>query len=130
MASSNPDWTRDEAILALDLYLKYKGNPPAKTSSEISSLSELLNRLARRLGMTGGSDFRNTNGVYMKLMNFRRLDPAYSGRGLKGLARGARVDERVWEEFSVDPPHCAVVAAAIRATTESTEPLVDIPDDE
>ena len=35
----NPGWTRDELILALDLYVRFKGNPPGKGSAEIMGLS-------------------------------------------------------------------------------------------
>jgi hypothetical protein len=53
----NPDWVRDELILALDMYLRYAGYPPRKGSAEIDELSETLNRLARYLGSRGGSAF-------------------------------------------------------------------------
>lgn len=43
----NPGWTRDELILALDLYVRFKGNPPGKGSAEIIGLSAILNRLSR-----------------------------------------------------------------------------------
>jgi hypothetical protein len=76
---SNPDWLRDELILALNVYLKHRPNPPAKESPEIIALSDTLNRLGKELfpPEQRASTFRNTNGVYMKLMNFRRLDPQY-----------------------------------------------------
>lgn len=35
----NPSWMRDELILALDLYVRSKGNPPGKSSAEIKDLS-------------------------------------------------------------------------------------------
>ena len=82
--SKNPAWTRDELILALDLYVGFKGNPPGKTSSEIGELSALLNRLSGAAG--GAADYRNNNGVYMKLMNFRRFDPVYQAQGKSGLS--------------------------------------------
>jgi len=47
----NPTWVRDELILALDLYLRYGGNPPRKGSPDIDELSETLNRLGRYLGI-------------------------------------------------------------------------------
>jgi hypothetical protein len=74
----NPTWMRDELILALDIYLRYAGNPPRKGSAEIDELSETLNRLGRYLGIATEDRFRNVNGVYMKLMNFRRFDPAFT----------------------------------------------------
>jgi len=38
----NPRWTRDELILALDLYLRTRPHPPDKTSREIAELSATL----------------------------------------------------------------------------------------
>ena len=81
----NPDWTRDELILALELYKKNQGNP-AKDGREIVDLSALLNKLGA--GLSGKNDgFRNANGVYMKVMNFRRFDEAYSKQGKKEIGR-------------------------------------------
>lgn len=58
----NPTWLRDELILALDVYLRYPGNPPPKGSAEIAELSETLNRLGRYLGIATEDRFRNING--------------------------------------------------------------------
>jgi 5-methylcytosine-specific restriction protein A len=41
----NPSWTRDELILALELYARFKGNPPGKGSAEINGLSAILNQI-------------------------------------------------------------------------------------
>src|SRR5580700_2153669 len=81
--ASNPDWTRDELILALNLYLKYRHKPPGKESPEILELSRVLNQLGEKLfpPEDRADTFRNMNGVYMKLMNFRRLDPQYTSGG-------------------------------------------------
>jgi len=67
--------------------------------------------------------FRNANGVYMKLMNFRRFDPHFMSAGKKGLPRGAKEEEFVWNEFADDPERCAKVAVAIVAALSSTETL-------
>lgn len=45
----NPDWTRDELIIALDLYLRHRPSPPAKNSKEVLDLSDLLNRIGTKL---------------------------------------------------------------------------------
>jgi hypothetical protein len=86
----NPMWLRDELILALDLYLRYAGNPPPKGSAEIDELSETLNRLGRYLGIATEDRFRNVNGVYMKLMNFRRFDPVFTNAGNAGFLGAAK----------------------------------------
>jgi 5-methylcytosine-specific restriction protein A len=79
-STKNPTWSRDELILALDLYVRFKGNPPGKTGPEIVTLSDLLNEMGSQIA-NRASDFRNANGVYMKVMNFRRFDPVYISQG-------------------------------------------------
>jgi 5-methylcytosine-specific restriction protein A len=113
----NPSWTRDELILALDLYVRFKGNAPGKGSAEITGLSAVLNRLSSSAA-EGRSDFRNPNGVYMKLMNFRRFDPTYQSQGKSGLVRGNKLEEVVWREFAANPRQLAKTAEAIQANLE------------
>jgi predicted HNH restriction endonuclease len=114
----NPDWVRDELILALDLYLRFRDAPPSQTSAEVTELSELLKRLATLEGRQGGPGFRNANGVYMKMMNFRRFDPQHSG----GLPRGAESEAEVWTEFAEAPVLLKAAAQAIRARVEDEAP--------
>lgn len=122
-SASNPDWTRDELIVALNVYLKHRPNPPGKGSPEIIELSGLLNRLGDKLFLAANraSTFRNENGVYMKLMNFRRLDPEYTAEGRTGLSRGAKAEEEVWAAFADDPARCRSVAQAIIAVLDDAD---------
>lgn len=117
----NDDWIRDELILALDLYLRHRQSPPGKTSAEILSLSTLLVRLGEILDARRNSTYRNPNGVYMKIMNFRRVDPEYTVDGKVGLGRGSKQDEVVWSEFAQRPAELREVAAAIRASIQSQQ---------
>ncbi len=114
----NPDWYRDELILALELYFQSPLNPPGKASKQVAELSELLNRLGHALGIRVSEDFRNPNGVYMKMMNFRRFDQEYVRSGKVGLTRGNRLDEVVWHEFSERPDHLRATALAIRKAVD------------
>jgi 5-methylcytosine-specific restriction protein A len=82
--------------------------------AEIVELSETLNRLARYLGLTRTDRFRNANGVYMKLMNFRRFDPTFTEAGKVGLLRGGKAEEDVWNKFAGDAGRCHQVAETIR----------------
>ena len=115
----NPDWTRDELILALDLYFQFKGNPPGKKSAEIVGFSETLRALWQD-GTVRRSNFRNPNGVYMKVMNFRRFDPLYKDQGKVGLSRGNKLEGEVWADFAGDAVRIREVASAIRATVDGT----------
>lgn len=113
-ARRNPLWSRDELILALDLYMRYRASLPGKDSQEVEELSKVLNQLGIVLRQRTETTYRNTNGVYMKLMNFRRLDPDYVAEGKKGLIRGNQDEARVWDQFASDPLRLSKVARFIR----------------
>jgi len=114
-AKRNPIWSRNELILALDLYLRHRASPPSKTSDEVAELSAFLGILAGKRGASDAQTFRNVNGVYMKMMNFRRFDPDYTVDGKVGLVRGNKLEEVVWNEFHANPVALAAAVAAIRA---------------
>ncbi len=89
----NPPWTREELILALELYLR--AGLLDDHSAEVQQLSEALKDLAF-VQKEDPDVFRNPNGVAMKLANFAALDPNYKG---KGLTSGGRLDKEIFEEF-------------------------------
>lgn len=111
---ANPAWTRDELILALDLYLRHRNSLPSKHHPEVQELSQFLGKMGRALGLSSSSSFRNANGVYMKLGNFRRWDPDYIKHGKTGLAKGNKDEEVVWKEFARSPSKLAAVVTSIR----------------
>lgn len=124
------DWTRDELILALDLYMRDRRRAWDDDDREVIDLSRLLRRLAPLLGMQGGPTFRNANGVAMKLMNLRSLDPMHRDEGRVGLAAASRADNAVWQEFADDIPRLHLLATAIRRAIESGLLSPEMPDDD
>jgi 5-methylcytosine-specific restriction protein A len=50
MAPRNPPWSRDELILALDLYVKHPDKLPYHDSREIKGLSAILGKLSGAAG--------------------------------------------------------------------------------
>lgn len=120
MRIANPSWSRDELILALDLYFSRKNSFPGHDDPPISGLSQQLKALsAVKEGQF--ASFRNENSVYMKLANFRSIDPKYTQQGKKGLSRGGRLDTVVWSEYINRPQELAEIAAAIRANLAEAE---------
>ena len=94
--TKNPKWEYSELILALELYMVHRPNPPGKNSRDVKILSNLLrlNCLADKLQLT--KTFRNINGVAMKLQNFRRFDEMFKGKGLRA---GGGLERDVWDRF-------------------------------
>jgi 5-methylcytosine-specific restriction protein A len=117
----NPTWSTDELILVLDLYFKLNPSKARQDHPEVLRLSEILNRLPIHLERSDADRYRNGNGVYMKMCNFLRFDPSYEG---KGLQRGGRGEEVVWNEFANDLVRLSKVANAITQSVDSPELLL------
>lgn len=79
------NWTREELLLAFNLYFKI----PYGT---ITGSNIKVQNLAKVIGRTPGA-------VGLKLCNFARFDPYHQARGVKGLANGGKLDEVIYNEF-------------------------------
>ena len=106
----NPDWTRDELILALELYFRSGRRQLDATHPEVIALSGVLNSLGVHDGQERNAEFRNPNGTAMKLGNFSSVDPDRPG---VGLARGNKLERVIWDEFAPNPERLYQVADAI-----------------
>ena len=78
-------WTREELILAINLYCKLPFGKLHSRNTEIINLSKLI-------GRTPGS-------VAFKLVNFASLDPILKSRGIKGASNVSNLDREIWNEF-------------------------------
>lgn len=94
-------WSRDEHILALNLYFQIPFGKINKGHSQVIELAKLLGR--------------TPSSVSMKLGNFGRHDPVLKARGVTGLTRGAKGEETVWEEFNNNPEDIAFESEKLRA---------------
>lgn len=110
----NPPWSRDELILALDLYFTNPANPPHKGSHAVADLSALLNKMHRLSGVSATPTLRNENGVYLKMMNLRSLDPAFTVQGKVGMQSGGKLEKVVWADYEGRREALAADARAIR----------------
>jgi putative restriction endonuclease len=79
-------WTRNELLLAFNLYCKTPFGQIDQKNPFIIELGELINR--------------SPSSVSWKLANFARLDPTIRARGLSGASHGSKGEEEIWNEFN------------------------------
>ncbi len=79
-------WTREELIIAINLYCKISFGRIHSRSPEIIHLSTIIDR--------------TPNAVALKLVNFASLDPGLQSRGIKGAANVSKLDRDIWNEFN------------------------------
>jgi len=85
MTKSN-NWTKEETIIALNVYCKVPFNRSSKTNPLIIKYANIIGR--------------SPSALNMKVGNFGRLDPELRARGIVGLGNGSKLEEEVWEEFN------------------------------
>lgn len=88
MAIERRNWTREELIVAFNLYCKIP-------FGKINSNNPLIKQLAEAIG-------RTPSAVAWKLVNFASLDPSLIERGVKGATNGGKLDKLIFEEFYND----------------------------
>lgn len=113
----NPNWTREEHILGLNLYLQLRGTSYPDEHPEVVKLSQRLLKLAALRKMSGAATFRNANGVSMKMLNFRRVDPEYHG---VGLPSGSKLEAEIWDEYADAPGKLTAAVEAILQEIETS----------
>lgn len=74
----------------------------------------MLNKMHRLSGTSATPTLRNTNGVYLKMMNLRALDPQFTAQGKKGMQSGGALEKVVWREYAGHRNRLATDAEAIR----------------
>lgn len=80
------DWTREELIVAFNLYCKIP-------FGRIHIRNPLVVELANAIG-------RTPSAVSWKLANFARLDPTLQKRNIVGARHGSQSEVEIWNEFS------------------------------
>ena len=103
-------WTRDELLVALNLYHRL-------TFGQLHSRQPAIAALAEKLG-------RSPNSLAMKLSNFASLDPALKLRGIKGLDGASALDLKVWNEFHEN------LNETVPASEEALRSLFDVGEDD
>lgn len=84
MAREN--WTREETIIAFNVYCKVPFKNSSKTNPTIIKYANIIGR--------------SPSALNMKIGNFGRLDPELKKHGIVGLTNGSKLEEVIWDEFN------------------------------
>lgn len=105
------NWTREELLLALNLYCKLPFSKFSSTTSEIKDLARIIDR--------------SPGAVAMKLSNFASLDDSLSQAG---LANASKLDKTMWDEFTGDWDNVALESEEILVSLNGDEGIVESDD--
>jgi putative restriction endonuclease len=86
MKKERRNWSREELIVAFNLYCKI-------AFSKINYRHPLIIKLAEAID-------RTPSAVAWKLVNFASLDPSLTQRGIKGATNTGKLDKIVFQEFT------------------------------
>jgi 5-methylcytosine-specific restriction enzyme A len=106
-------WSRAELILALEFYMHHRDHMPSLTHPESRELFTDINMILAEETKDEAA-IRSLNGIFMKMRNFRALDPKYANQGKRGLSHVGPLTEQIWDEFEAHPERLKSAAAAIR----------------
>jgi putative restriction endonuclease len=81
-------WTKEQSVLALNLYSKIPFGQMHSRNPEVQELAFLVDR--------------TPSAVARKLGNFASLDSQLKQRGIKGLENASKLDRMVWDEYMYD----------------------------
>jgi putative restriction endonuclease len=111
-------WTREELILAINLYCKLPFGRLHQSNTEVIQLARLIHR--------------SPGAVAFKLVNFASLDPSLKERGIKGAVNASKLDKAIWQEFFNDWDlllfECEKLLAKYK--NENIEKLYSLPEEE
>ena len=106
------NWTREELLLALNLYCKLPFSKFSSTTPEIKNLARIIDR--------------SPGAVAMKLSNFASLDDSLSQTGLENASK---LDKAMWDEFTGDWDRVALESEEIFATQTGDQDIEESDDD-
>ncbi len=86
MTEKRKNWTKEELIVAFNLYCKIP-------FSKINYRNDVIIKLANSIG-------RTPSAVAWKLVNFASLDPSLTKKGIKGATNTSKLDKMIFKEFT------------------------------
>lgn len=110
-------WSREETILAFDLYCKTPFSKISKTNKKIIELASVIGRTPSSVGL--------------KMANLAHYDPELIVENKKGMANGSKLDKEIFDEFSNNWEALSYQAQSILAEYKKTKieeliPMMDI----
>lgn len=99
-------WTREELILAFNLYLKIPFGKMHSTNKEVIHLANLIGR--------------TPNSIALRLVNFASVDPVLKARGIKGMDGGTKIVQPIWDEFYTNQEELVFLSEKILAEKENS----------
>jgi len=99
LTRSGLKWSREETIVAFDLYTRTSFGKISSTNIDVINLATLLRR--------------TPNSVALKMHNLAHFDPALRKRNVMAMSHGSKLDSSIWEEFNDDWDELAVQARYI-----------------
>ncbi len=99
-------WTKDELILAFNLYLKIPFGKMHSTNKDIIHLADLIGR--------------TPSSIALRLVNFASVDPELKARGVKGMDGGTKIVKPIWNEFFNNQEELIFLSEQILAQKENT----------
>jgi HNH endonuclease len=110
-------WSRNELILAFDLYCRIPFKKTKANNPELIALAKLLDR--------------SPASIARKLGNFGSFDPELQEQAVSGLAHASKLDADIWKEFSSNWNQLVVEAKRLREaigppTSRTAEEEIDL----
>jgi putative restriction endonuclease len=99
-------WTREELIIAFNLYLKMPFGKMSSTNKDVIRLANLIGR--------------TPSSIALRLVNFASVDPALKARGIKGMDGGTKIVQPIWDEFFNNQEELVFLSEQILAQKENT----------
>lgn len=99
-------WTKEELILAFNLYLKIPFSKIGARNKDVIHLANIVGR--------------TSNSIALRLVNFASVDPALKARGIKGMDGGVKIVQPIWDEFFHNQEELVFRSEQILAEKEKT----------
>lgn len=106
-------WTREELILAFELYCRIPFQQTKTSNPEVQALAGRLDR--------------SPASVARKLGNFGAFDPELRRQKISGLTHTSKLDREVWDDFHSDWPRLVALAGQMRESLSYGEAEALVP---